>query len=155
MFSRVKSAVSQGVVVEPADLIDNSSQILTEQRAFLRAIIAAVKSFQWCIHQCGLPNQANIRPEDLKILTRICKYGVQATELFVLGNGPHTKSTPSLSGKPSEKEFTEHVADTMKQFPFDVYRDIFQHIFWRFLELFKVRFFFRLKGILVVFVFPD
>ncbi|XP_055352903.1 transformation/transcription domain-associated protein-like isoform X2 [Paramacrobiotus metropolitanus] len=135
--TKAKSALAQGSTVEPTELTDNASQNLHEQRGFLRAIFNAVKTFLWCVRECGAEGQPNIRAEDLKIFTRICKYGVQATELFVVGIPPHSKSNSSISARPSEKEFTEHVADAMKQFPLDIYRDIFQHIFWRFLELFK------------------
>ncbi|OQV12190.1 putative Transcription-associated protein 1 [Hypsibius exemplaris] len=136
---KLKSAASQGSVLEPNEIADNSSHLLLEQRQFLRSIVTAIRTFLYCVKECSSDGNPFIRPEDLKVLTRICKYSVQATELFVIGtSGPSAaKMVAAQTGKPLEKDFTENLADTMKAFPFDVYRDIFQHMFWRFLDLFK------------------
>lgn len=93
-----------------------------------------------CVRECTTEGQPPILPEDLKVLTQLCKYAVKAAELFVVGNGAGSKAgLIPQAPKTVEKEYTENLADAMKAFPFDVYRDIFQHIFGTFVELFKVR----------------
>ena len=137
---RLKSAAAQGTLLDLTELVDHSGLVLTEQRALLRHILTAIRSLLIYIRECSPENQPPVLPEDLRVLTRLCKYAVRAAELFVVGNGAGSKAgLAPQAAKIVEKEYTENLADAMKAFPFDVYRDIFQHIFGTFVELFKVR----------------